>query len=231
MKNLRCYNANAPNTPQGSPPPATGQPPQTPAAPATPPAETEEQKRIKLLETQNAEYQRTNSALLNKVAQLTPAKPVNQPPVSQPPTPADTRSKWWTDPDAAFNEKAQPLVQATTATQVYLIKEQMKVKYASEFKRWGSEIDELTAPLNPMFLMDPATWEIIIERVRGRHVLEYAKDPSSVPGYSESSSPNDPPPTKTAQQQLTDRELKIAKQLGVSPEKYLAQKSKMTVGV
>lgn len=227
MKNLRCYNANPPNTPQGSPPPATNPSAPTPAAPAAPAAETEEQKRIKLLESQNAEYQRTNSALLNKVAQLTPPKPVQQ----QPQNPADARTKWWTDPDKAFEEKAQPLVQATTSAQVYLIKEQMKSKYSYEFKHWGSEIDELTNPLNPMYLLDPATWEIVIERVRGRHVQDYAKDPSSVPGYSEGASPSDPPAPKTAQQQLTDRELKIAKQLGVSPEKYLAQKSKMTVGV
>jgi hypothetical protein len=190
--------------------------------------ETEEQKRIKQLETQNREYQATNSALLNKVARLTPSQPVNQPaPTNQ----ADQRSKWWTDPDAAFQERAAPLVQATTTAQVYLIKEQMKNKYTAEFKKWGPEIDELIAPLNPMFLMDPATWEIIIERVRGRHVQEYARDPSMVPGYSESSSPSDPPVPKTAQQQLSDRELKIAKQLGVSPEKYLAQKSKMGVSV
>jgi len=229
MKNLRLYNANPPNMPQGSPPLATNPAAPTPAVPAVPAVETEDQKRIKKLESENREYQQTNSALLNKVANLTPAKPVNQP--ATPPNPADQRSKWWTDPDAAFAERAAPLVQATTQTQVYLIKEQMKVKYAKEFKLWSSEIDELANPLNPMYLMDPATWEIIIERVRGRHVQEYARDPSMVPGYSESSSPSDPPAPKTAQQQLTDRELKIAKQLGVTPEKYLAQKSKMTVGV
>ena len=182
-----------------------------------------------MLETQNREVLATNSALLNRVAQLSPARPPN-PPVA-PPNPADQRSKWWTDPEAAFQERAAPLVHATTATQVYLIKEQMKVKYAKEFKLWGAEIDELSNPLNPMFLMDPATWEIIIERVRGRHVQEYARDPSMVPGYSESSSPSDPPAPKTAQAQLSDRELKIAKQLGVTPEKYLAQKQKMTMGV
>lgn len=227
MRNLRCYNANPPNTPQGGQPPVV--PPVTASAPApiTPPVETEDQKRIKKLESDNREILATNNALLNKVARMTP--PQNQPP--PPPTADSQRSKWWTDPEAAFQERAAPLVQATTATQVYLVKEQMKTKYGKEFKLWGPEIEELTAPLNPMYLMDPATWEIIIERVRGRHVSEYARDPSMVPGYSESSSPNDPPAPKTASQQLTDREIKIAKQLGVTPEKYFAQKSKMTVGV
>jgi len=223
MRNLRLYNASPPSTPQGGPPAPN---PTTPA-PNTPPVETEDQRRIKLLETQNREILSTNSALLNRVAQLTPPKQPSAPP----PTADSNRSKWWTDPDAAFNEKAAPLVQATTATQVYLIKEQMKVKYAKEFKLWGPEIDELTKPLNPMFLMDPETWEIIIERVRGRHVHEYAKDPTMVPGYSESSSPHDPPAPKTAQMQLSERELKVAKQLGITPEKYLLQKSKMGVGV
>lgn len=230
MKNYRLYNANPPNAPAGGSPSAGGSSPSAspPAVtpPVTPPAETEEQRRIKALEAQNREIMATNSALLNKVAQLTPAKPV-----APPPQPQDNRTKWWTDPEAAFNEKTAPLVQGVTQTQAYLIKEQMKTKYAKEFKLWGPEIDELTSPLNPMFLMDPATWEIIIERVRGRHVQDYAKDPSMVPGYSESSSPSDPPAQKTAQQQLSERELKIAKQLGVTPEKYLAQKQKMVVGV
>lgn len=226
MRTFRHHNASPPNQPTGGQPPTTP-PAATPPAATTPPAETEDQKRIKALEAQNREILSTNSALLSKVAQLTPVKPI--PPTNA--TPQDSRTKWWTDPEKAFQESTAPLVQGVTQTQVYLIKEQMKTKYSKEFRLWGTEIDELTKPLNPMFLMDPETWEIIIERVRGRHVQDYARDPSMVPGYSESGSPTDPPPPKAAAQQLNEKELKIAKSLGVTPEKYLAQKQKMTVGV
>jgi hypothetical protein len=230
----RLYNANPPNNPAGGQPPAPAATPPTsgtpPAAPAagTPPGETQEQKQLKKLAADNKALLDTNNALLSKVAQLSPPPKPQPPPQQQ--TPQDARAKWWTDPEAAFNEKTQPLVQSVIGTNVFLMKEQMKSKYAKEFKLWEPEIDELIKPLNPMYLTDPQTWEIIIERVRGRHVQDYARDPSMVAGYSESNSPSDPPGPKPPEQQLSARELQIAKQLGVTPEKYLLQKSKMTVG-
>jgi len=214
-------------TPPGSLP---GTPPAPAPAPA--PATPDATQRLAVAETENQtlrgsleEYKRANEELLMRLA----APQQQQQPPMQPPKPEDIKTKWWTDPQAAFQEQAQPLMQSMMNTSYHLMRTQMEQRYSQEFKLWGKEIDDMLKELHPNYLMNPKTWDITIERVRGRHVKDYATNPNLVAAYSEPPSPGAPPAPPDPAGQLSAEELKMAARFKLTPQQYAARKATIKV--
>lgn len=199
-----------------------------------------QQTKQQELENKFGETQTSLQAIQAKLnaIEANPRRDAPPPPKKDDDEPAD----WITDGDKAFHQKAQPIaaLAAQTAASVAKIGAQQHLQYSSDpqdyrlFIHWDDKITAIANQTPTAQLMYPQKWIEIYFQVKGQNSADLADPEKRKKNYSflESGKSNVTPITeekKTGVDGLTPEELRIATRMGVTPERYAAQKSKIQV--
>lgn len=163
----------------------------------------------------------------------------NPPPPSGPPTEAD----WLTDPNGSFQRSVAPLtavamhgaIMAAKAEAERFIQSQSPIERRL-WNKYHKEISDLVNALSPEQKILPQTWINQFTFVKGMHIADVAKEAqgSGDAFFSETAGSTGggmPGANDTKKDdQLTEKEIQIAKRMGRTPEQYLAMKKKMQFG-
>jgi len=146
-----------------------------------------------------------------------------------------------TDPDAAFNKRAQPLAAATmnTAAQIAKMQAQQNLTRNSKdgidgrlFEHWGSEIDSIAKNTPLAILGNPQVWVGMFLQVKGYHADELS-DPNTRKEKYAFLEPSthavvNQPQSGAKGEEPTEQERKIAGKMGIKIEDYMKNKKAMT---
>jgi hypothetical protein len=149
---------------------------------------------------------------------------------------------WLTDPNSAFNSAVAPtaavalhgaIISARLLADQF-IRQQGPVN-ARLWNKYGGEVAALVDKLPPDQRILPQSWINQFTFVKGMHLDDVVKEGqkegeaffSETAGSTGRGLPEDQHKNDDT---LTDAELKIAKRMGTTPERYLAQKKKMQFG-
>jgi hypothetical protein len=145
-----------------------------------------------------------------------------------------------TDPNGAFNKKAQPLANAIAATAAMVARGQAQQSLTRNskdgidgrlFDHWGAEIDQVANNTPTHILGNPQTWLGIFLQVKGYHSDELADPNTRKEKYAflePSSTVVTQQNTKDKDEQPTDIERKTAEKFGIPVEEYMKRKKGMT---
>ncbi len=155
---------------------------------------------------------------------------------------------WNIDPEGAFKQNIQPLVNVTmnnAAMSARLLAQQSldsedsvspqdaKTMNGRLFRVWESEINEEAKKYPASSMGTPQTWVGLFYLVKGRHADELANPETRKKKYNFVESGSAPPPAapkpKDGVESLTDQEKHVADRMGVSHENYAKRKKGMTI--
>jgi hypothetical protein len=154
---------------------------------------------------------------------------------------------WNIDPEKAFQQQIQPLVNATVQNSmmssrllaIQSLDSEDAVSPADNktingrlFRTWEAEINAEAAKYPASAMSQPDRWLGIFYLVKGRHADELANPETRKKKYNfvESATqgaPLQPEKKKTGVEALTDQEKHVADKMGVSYENYAKRKEKM----
>jgi len=148
---------------------------------------------------------------------------------------------WFENPDAALNKKIAPLAQMTAVglaqTARMLAQQQLTNQDITNrtidgrlFQAWSSEIDVESKKYPVANLTTPQAWLGIYMFLKGTHADELANPEVRKQKYNflePAVTGGTPPVNTTHDDKLSDEELRIASQMGVTPEAYTKRKKAM----
>ena len=174
------------------------------------------------------------ASLKQKIAALE-ANPNNQPkPESRP---QNQPISFLEDEDAAFNQRAQPIVGAVYTMGAQIARSNFETKLsgvdAKMFQKYGADVDKVMESVDVASKANPQAWQNAWNMVKGQHLDEITKaaqDRSDF--FSETvqgSSLGGPPRTVLPDDKLTPEEEKQAKKYGVDPKDFLESRKSMVI--
>ena len=186
------------------------------------------------VEQMNTEFERIKTSLAE--AERNKQKPPEEP------------TDFDEDPEKAFNQRINPLAQATVlnAAQTARILAQQQLDNQDStngtsmdgrlFRAWNAEITAESSKYPAQALMKPENWLGIFFYIKGMRSDELSNPEVRKKKYAflESGRSGSPPPPEKVNEgdKLTDEELHICDRMGVKPENYLKRKKELKfVGV
>lgn len=196
-----------------------------------------EVERLKGLET---ELTTTKSAQAQQATELAEVKASLQtlqntrreapkpetPPVNEPTSFLDDENK-------AFNERAQPLYNATMENAARLAKMQVTQELQSNprdrfiLSKYGAEFDAFVAQLTPVQRTMEDAYRNCFKIVKANHVDEMLDSASRGTDFFTESSGGPPPPAEKKTEKLSAEESAMAKKFGISEADYMKSKSQI----
>ena len=116
-----------------------------------------------------------------------------------------------------FQTLSEPLVKELRGTGERFAKQEIAKK--DHYKRFEKEIEGVAAQLDPSLRTNPEAWEKCYDMVVGRHVKELVGE---VAQGTTTISGGNPPPPQSEKVVLNDEQKRIADQLGLKEEDYIA---------
>jgi len=198
---------------------------------------------VNTLKTQVADKDKAVTDLQNNwqaVKQKLDTLEANSKKQDPPPKVDDEEPDFITDPNGAFNKKAQPLAKAIAQTAAMVARSQAQQNLTRNskdgidgrlFDHWGAEIDQVANNTPIGILGNPMTWQGIFLQVKGYHSDELADPSTRKEKYAflePSSSVVNQPDAKAKDDQPTEIERKTAEKFGIPVEEYMKRKKGMT---
>jgi hypothetical protein len=177
-----------------------------------------------------------NETIKARLAQLE-ANPNNKPPEPSPDSNKNRVISFLEDEDAAFNQRAQPIVAAVYTMGAAAARQSFESGLSgidrAMFQKFGPEVDVIMKTCDAPTRATADSWKRAWNMVKGEHLDEITKAAQDKTDFfSESSSGSllgGPVRTILPDDRLTDEELRVAKKYNLDPRDFLEQRKSMQV--
>lgn len=157
---------------------------------------------------------------------------------AKPPAPTDDkrRTSFLDDEDAAFNERAMPIVNGVLSIGAQVSKIGFENSLSGTDKRiyqkYSGEVEELMSKEAPQIQASPKAWSTALDIIKGRHMNDITKAAQDKTDFFAETSGGviEAGPTPAIDKtKLTPEEEVAARKYGLKPEEYLEAKKSMVV--